>query len=148
MKGIVNISEAASLAFHAMAVLASDTGGRFTASEIAGTISSSEAHLSKVMRRLVRSGLVESSRGPGGGFSLARAPRKIRLLEIYEAIEGPFRESDCLMDDPCCRANRCIMSELIGAINSEAREYLRSKDLGQYSDSCRLGRVSSGEGRG
>ncbi len=140
MRGIVHISEAASLGFHAMAVLSSDTYGRFTAAEIAGTLTCSEAHLSKVLRKLVRAGLVLSARGPGGGFRLARKPEKIALIEIYEAVEGPFQASDCLMDDPCCRSSECIMSELVTSINSEAREYLRSRKLSEYSESCRLGR--------
>lgn len=146
MKGIVNISEAASLAFHAMAVLSSGEDGRFTSAGIAKTISSSEAHLSKVMRRLVLAGLVDSIRGPGGGFTLARAPGEIRLLEIYEAVEGPLRAAECLMDDPCCRSSECIMADLVTSINLEAREYLRSRNLSEYSDSCRLGRASGEEG--
>jgi Rrf2 family nitric oxide-sensitive transcriptional repressor len=140
MKGILRMSEAASMAYHALAVLAGGGGARRTTSEIAREISGSEAHLAKVMRRLVRHGIVQSSRGPGGGFGMAKSPDKISLLEIYEAVEGPFETSACLMDDPCCEENDCIMSSLIRAVNLEVLEFFRTRKLSDFAESCRLGR--------
>ncbi|MBX6750732.1 MAG: Rrf2 family transcriptional regulator [Micromonosporaceae bacterium] len=73
------------------------------------------AYLSKVLKSLVRAGLLEAVTGPRGGFRLARAPEEITVLEIVEAIEGrsplfrcmeirqrgpaPATKSDCLR--PC-----------------------------------------------
>ncbi|MCK4620269.1 MAG: Rrf2 family transcriptional regulator, partial [Desulfobacterales bacterium] len=67
MSNIIKISEAASMAIHAMVFLASESGRIVPSREIATTLRSSEAHLSKVMQRLAKAGLVSSTRGPKGG---------------------------------------------------------------------------------
>lgn len=54
------------------------------------------AYLSKVLKSLVRAGLLEAATGPRGGFRLARAPEEITVLEIVEAIEGPSRMFRCM----------------------------------------------------
>ncbi len=47
-------------------------------------------YLEQIFQRLRRAGLVNSKRGPGGGFTLARPPDEITLCEIVEAVEGPL----------------------------------------------------------
>jgi Rrf2 family protein len=140
MKGVLKFSTALSMAFHALAVMAARPSRYFPTGQLAKTISASEGHLAKVMRRLVQSGLVRSVRGPGGGFMLARPASRVSLLQIYSAIEGPFEKGACLMDHPCCDEHECIMSELVNSINLEVFEYLRSRRLSEFSESCRLGR--------
>jgi Rrf2 family protein len=141
MKGILRLSEAASMAFHALAVLSANPADRFlTAGEISKKICGSEAHLSKVMRRLVRDGLVKSTRGPGGGFKMARQAGDITLLDIYEAVEGKFRMADCMLDEPCCQDNNCIMGSLIRSVSLEVLEYFRSRKLSDFAESCKLGK--------
>ena len=49
-------------------------------------------YLEQIFQRLRRAGLVQSKRGPGGGYTLARAPEEISLREIIEALEGPLSE--------------------------------------------------------
>jgi len=50
-------------------------------------------YLLKIMQQLVRANILRSKRGPRGGFSLARPPAKITMLEIIEAVEGPMSAS-------------------------------------------------------
>jgi Rrf2 family protein len=50
-------------------------------------------YLEQIFQRLRRAGLVTSKRGPGGGYSLARSPARISLLEIVEAMEGPLDQA-------------------------------------------------------
>jgi len=139
MKGILRLSEAASMAYHALAVLSAAPDKFLTAAGISKTICGSEAHLAKVMRRLVRARLVSSTRGPGGGFKIARPAIEITLLEIYEAIEGRFETGDCMLDEPCCRENDCIMGSLIRSVNLEVLEYFGSRKLSDFAESCKLG---------
>ena len=47
-------------------------------------------YLLKILQQLVRANVLNSKRGPRGGFSLARSPREITMLEIIEAVDGPM----------------------------------------------------------
>ncbi|MFC1677632.1 RrF2 family transcriptional regulator [Planctomycetota bacterium] len=47
-------------------------------------------YLYKILENLVKAGILKSKRGPGGGFLLAKSPKKITMLEIIEAIDGPM----------------------------------------------------------
>lgn len=47
-------------------------------------------YLLKVLQELVKANIVRSKKGPRGGFSLARPPKKITLLNVIEALEGPM----------------------------------------------------------
>src|SRR4030042_3599513 len=47
-------------------------------------------YLLKILQQLVRANILRSKRGPRGGFNLARNPKKITLLEVIEAVEGPM----------------------------------------------------------
>lgn len=83
--------------------LALDRSRLATIPEIAAAYGISENHLMKVVHHLVRSGVVESTRGKGGGIRLALAPEKIRVGEIVRAAEGDGPIVDCLSDSPTCR---------------------------------------------
>jgi Rrf2 family protein len=54
--------------------------------------------LLKIMQQLVMANVLRSKRGPRGGFSLARSPNKITMLEVLEAVEGPLT-SDLLLSE-------------------------------------------------
>ena len=47
-------------------------------------------YLLKILQQLVRANVLRSKRGPRGGFSLAKTPNKITMLQIIEAVEGPI----------------------------------------------------------
>jgi Rrf2 family transcriptional regulator, iron-sulfur cluster assembly transcription factor len=81
--------------------------------------------LFKILRKLVRKGLVKSYRGPHGGYTLARNPSQINFLEVIEAIDGPLVMNRCLDElthcqlEPSCkmlnawqRIQRHVTSEL------------------------------------
>jgi len=135
MSHVIRISEAASMALHAMAFLASEPERTVPSKEMASTLGRSEAHLSKVLQRLAKGGLVNSTRGPKGGFVLKRPAGEISLLEIYECIEGPLEETKCLLDQPICGGGKCIFGELLNKVDQEARDYLSGRKL---SDSPRV----------
>jgi len=123
MSGILRISEAAVLAIHTAALLAGSEGRVMTNGEMAQFLGVSEAHLSKVLQRLGRRGIVASIRGPRGGFTLGRPADEITLLEVYEAVDGPLREARCLLDAPVC-GGRCLMGEVLAKVNSIVRGHL------------------------
>ena len=47
-------------------------------------------YLLKIMQQLVRANVLRSKRGPRGGFSLAKPIKKITMLEVIEAVDGPM----------------------------------------------------------
>jgi len=64
--------------------------------------------LAKILQQLARKGLLRSSKGPNGGFSLRAHPGQVRLLDIVEALDGmaPYQQcpagfSECSDDVPC-----------------------------------------------
>ncbi len=133
MASFVNISEAASLGLHAMALLATDTKRRFTNQEIAELLNASAHHLAKVMPRLVRVGLVDSIRGPQGGFLLGKPAGEVTLLEIHEAIEGPVGKTACMVGNPGCRGVVCILGQVIQSAHSHVRGYLEQTTLAELA---------------
>ncbi|WP_137391726.1 RrF2 family transcriptional regulator [Rhodoligotrophos defluvii] len=64
-------------------------------SDIAQAYQITEANVSKVVQLLVRAGLLETVRGPGGGLTLARAPEEIRIGDIIRATEDTTIQTDC-----------------------------------------------------
>ena len=102
MADLIRMSEATALGLHTMAVVARHNEPTSTA-QIATELRASEAHLSKVLQRLAKVGLVHSIRGPKGGFALERPPEAISLLGVYEAVEGPLESNRCLLGNPVCQ---------------------------------------------
>lgn len=62
----------------------------------------SESFLSKILQRLVHTGLVSSHRGTNGGFRLRVQPEETKLLDVIEAIEGPIELNLCLGSRETC----------------------------------------------
>ncbi len=132
MNSTIKISEACSLALHTTAMLAARPETKFTTPQIGEALHASENHLSKVMQRLVKAGLVTSVRGPGGGFQLNREPESITLLEIYETFEGPFQANRCLLTKPLCDGKTCLFGDLLERVNRELYEHLSSHTLADF----------------
>ncbi len=63
--------------------------------DIAGAIDSPEAYTAKILQQLVRAGLLESLRGPNGGFKVA--DRDITLMEVVTAIDGEHLVKSCVL---------------------------------------------------
>lgn len=133
MGKVLRMSEAASLALHAMAYLAANSGARTTAKQIAEEFDASQAHLHKVLQRLTKAGFVESVPGPGGGFTLKNGAERMSLLDVYEAIEGPMVRSTCLFGHSMCQAKNCILGGLVERISDQTRDYLAETRLSDLS---------------
>jgi Rrf2 family protein len=132
---ILNISEAANLGIHALVYLAARSGeAPVTTASIAAAYGVSEAHLSKVFQRLSKAGLVKSVRGPHGGFRLSRAPGRITLREIYEALDGPLGRSHCLLNKPRCGLEHCVLGDLLTDVQQRVSTYLSKTTLSEVAD--------------
>ena len=132
MATMFHFSEAASLALHAMVYVACQDGDVVKVREMAAAFRASDAHMGKVCQRLTRCGLLTAHRGVYGGFTLGRSARRIRLLEVYVAIEGPVVLSPCLFRNRSCREHPkhdCIFGRKIMAFEEEFMRYLKTTTL-------------------
>ncbi|MCW2278047.1 RrF2 family transcriptional regulator [Heliophilum fasciatum] len=71
----------------------------------------SEHYLEQIMAVLRKAGLVNSLRGPQGGYLLARSPEEITVGDIIRVLEGPVAPVDCVNDDvqdKCSRSPECV----------------------------------------
>jgi Rrf2 family iron-sulfur cluster assembly transcriptional regulator len=71
-----------------------ESGGPVALAAIAARQQISLSYLEQLFARLRRSGLVESTRGPGGGYTLGRAAVAVSLADIVNAVEDPAAESE------------------------------------------------------
>lgn len=83
-------------------------GANLNSADIAASRNLSQPLVAKVLTQLSRHGVVQGSRGPGGGYRLARHPAAITVLEIVELFEGhrdpsscPFGPGWCGVGEPC-----------------------------------------------
>ncbi|MDD4318243.1 MAG: Rrf2 family transcriptional regulator [Victivallaceae bacterium] len=129
MPSILHISEAVALGIHACSIISEGKESKYSTPKLAEMLQASAAHLSKVMRRLVVAGIMESVPGPNGGFVLAKAPEEIYLLDIYQAIDGPFPDVCCMFKKPICNYSRCILKNFIIDENERARNYFSTTTL-------------------
>ncbi len=135
MSSVLRISDAATIGFHALVVFAADAGRHYSAREVAGRLEVSEWHLSKVLQRLARAGIIKSVRGPGGGYMLAKKSRDVTLLDILESIDGPFEPDDCLMHSQRCRSSECMLGDLLSGVNAKVKAFLARNRLSDFEDS-------------
>jgi Rrf2 family protein len=135
MSNLVKISEAASLAIHAAGILAGTDGGQASAEVMADALGVSRAHLVKVLQRLAKAGLVRSSRGPGGGYSLTRPPQEVSIREVYEMVEGPMDLDTCAMEVPTCGWASCVLGDLLCRVGKEVSEQLERMTIADFSTS-------------
>ena len=132
MSKIVSLSEAASIALHAMILVGRSKGSSVNVDQIAEVTGSSRHHVAKVMQRLAKDGFVSSYRGPNGGFYLQRNENDISLLEIYESIEGKITPTSCPMDKQVCNFNQCFFNNITYDLTIRFQTYMKEQKLAQH----------------
>lgn len=86
--------------------------------------------LAKILQLLVKKGLLNSSKGRGGGFSFARSAQDIKLIEVVEAIDGLTLAHGCVMGLPNCGdANPCPIHSSWGPIRQSIVDVLSTKTI-------------------
>jgi Rrf2 family protein len=128
----MQLTRAADYGVRAMIHLASaDPSVRVSLTELSEAADVSPAFLSKVLQRLVRSGLIASRRGKKGGFELLARDRAVSLLEILQALDGVPELNVCLQSSGCPRSPWCGAHEVWGLAQARMRETLRAATLDQ-----------------
>lgn len=118
----------------AMAVLAGlDAGESINAAELSERTSVPQQYLSKVMRKLVLSRLVNGRRGRGGGFTLAKPARQIRLADVLEALDLELDGGCAFGFAKCDPKNPCALHPLWSRLQDDLTKWTQGStfaDLG------------------
>lgn len=128
MSRLVHISEAASLAIHSMALIAS-SATRLNAKMISEILHVSQNHLAKILQVLAKNEYLESNRGPGGGFTFKKKAEDISMLEIYQLIEGNVECQFCGISENDCPFISCIFGGKPDKLTNEFVEYLTNTKI-------------------
>jgi Rrf2 family protein len=138
----MQLTRAADYAVRVMIHLAdADSRARSSLTELADAADVSPAFLSKVLQRLVRSGLIASRRGKKGGFEILERGRAASLLEILQALDGVPELNLCLVEGGCTRSPRCAAHPIWEEAQSRMREVLSRATLEQLVVETRAKKV-------
>ena len=114
----------------AMIDLALNSGdGPVTLAAISERQKISLSYLEQLFGRLRRYGLVESVRGPGGGYCLARLDADITIADVVRAVDEMLDATQCGGLQNCRQAQRCMTHELWSTLNDRIYEFLSSVTL-------------------
>lgn len=99
--------------------------------EIATRQEISLSYLEQLFARLRRKGLVQSARGPGGGYRLARTAAETSIAEIVLAVDEPLRATRCAEQGKGCmlKGERCLTHDLWDDLGHRIEDYLASVSL-------------------
>jgi Rrf2 family protein len=93
-----------------------------------------KSFLAKIFQLLAKAGFVRSHRGAGGGFSLAKQPAEITLLQVLQCVEGAFALQKCVTDEPECvvsidRLSSCALCGVFSEAQSRVNEVFARTSL-------------------
>ena len=100
----------------------------------------SERYLEQLMAKLKKAGLIQSVRGAGGGYVLARDPGKISVGDVLRALEGNLDPVDCAGLDPdgvCRAADSCVTKYVWKRINESINRTVDEIRLDQLVEESR-----------
>ena len=93
------------------------------------------SYLEQLFGKLRRHELVESTRGPGGGYTLARNPAEITVAEIITSVDEPIDATHCAGKENCLgEGARCMTHDLWASLNTKMVEFLDSVTLQKLVD--------------
>lgn len=126
------VSEAMAIALHSLIYIAGKGEKLTSLKEIAEKFKISEHHLSKVLQRLVKEGVITSVKGPKGGFLIVPEYKDMTFMKIYEIMEGKVKKHSCLFDSHANDCQECVMGNLIDQINDEFTSYMKNNKISDF----------------
>lgn len=105
--------------------------GSVTLGDIAARQGISLSYLEQLFAKLRRSGLVDSVRGPGGGYSLSRSPSEISVAQIVVAINENIDATRCGGERNCQGDEACLTHQLWEDLSGRIYEFLERITLAE-----------------
>lgn len=126
------LSATAQYAIRALSCLATRGQEAILGRDLAEQTGVPASYLSKILLDLNRAGLVEATRGTGGGYRLARSPEQIFLMEVVDPVDKVSRLSDCIMGLPeCSEEDSCAVHSWWKRVRDDYLEMLRQTSLAE-----------------
>lgn len=109
--------------------------GRVGIKEIAKGIDSPEHFIAKILQELGRKGVVQSAKGPNGGFFLDSKDRECSLAKIVRVLDGDQLFTGCGLGLPhCSEVHPCPIHEQFKSIRQDISTMLENARIGEFSE--------------
>ena len=105
-----------------------------SAREVAARFGLSRAFVANILKLLCHNGFVASHRGVKGGYALARSVEQVRLADLMESLDDPFRLAACThapREDACTLLHSCPLRHAIADVHQRLRDVLRNVTLAE-----------------
>ena len=126
----MKFSKSTELAIHGLWLLANKRPKLLLVSKMADAQNVSESYLAKIFQKLARKGLVRSTRGKRGGFTLAQEPGEISVADVVRAVEANESLYDCMDVGRGCRGRTsCLLREVFDQAERQMYSALENTSL-------------------
>jgi Rrf2 family protein len=124
------ITRTSAYALEAAIFIAARNGERVTAAELADELAVPANYLSKILNRMARARILESGRGPRGGFRLGREPSSIAIEDVVGLFEDVSGSRRCLLGrGKCTDATGCAMHDRWKKVSGPLFDLLQNTTL-------------------
>jgi Rrf2 family protein len=106
--------------------------------EISSKLDMPSPFLGKILQSLARNKILVSTKGPNGGFSLARSAEEIPLMDIIEIMDGPEIFDTCLVrTSKCSDESPCGIHDSISSVRKELKSFFLNQTIHDLSTEFR-----------
>ena len=128
------ISQTAEYALRAIVYLGNHAGEPCTTAQLATETEAPPSYLAKVMKGLVRAGMVGSQRGLHGGFTLTQDPNDISILDVVNSVDAFARIKSCPLGRPAHSSGLCPLHRQLDNVMAVAERSLQAITIGELLD--------------
>lgn len=114
-------------AVRALCCIAEQKQGVISADQLVKSLKMPRPFLRKILQTLNKEGLLNSSKGKGGGFTLTISPEKITLTDVMKIFQGPLKLNECkFRKNDCPYVSDCFLKKKIDEIEKEVSAKLKA----------------------
>lgn len=122
---------------------AQEKGTLVSAEDISKVLKIPREFISKILQSLRESGLISSSKGKSGGFTLAKPASRIKLIDVVAAIDGLDMFDSCVLGFPeCSPTHPCPVHNTWGSLRNQTYDMLTSETIDKLKEKT-LHKISS-----
>jgi Rrf2 family protein len=132
------LSKTSQYALRAVIHLAGDSDHPVPAGDVAAALEVPANYLSKILHTLTRAGVVDSERGPGGGYRLARPAARMSIADVVAAVDPGAPGGQCLLGNPYCPGRHpCAAHERWCRVSEPVAAFFRETMVSELLDPSR-----------